>query len=240
MKKIFCLLLSLAFLNVSLLDASEISSNHENLRNIIIDPAHGGADKGRVGKMGLLEKDVTLQVSLHFKKLASEELKMNIVMTREGDYDVPLEKRMFPSMEGDSSFFISIHTGPEYSEMLNGLGIYYLNSETIREELTENNESEDLEAEKLLRDMALSEYANKGERMAELIERNLIKIIPNHEIIVETLSESILSDINKPGVLIEIGNITDPEVEKKLNDRGYIDKICKAILNAIKEYDEKE
>ena len=76
--------------------------------------------------------------------------------------------------------------------------------------------------------------------MAELIERNLIKTIPNHEIIVETLSESILRDINKPVVLIEIGNITDPEVEKKLNDRGYIDKICRAILNAIKEYDEKE
>lgn len=76
---------------------------------IVIDPGHGGADKGVSGASGVAEKDVCLDVAL---KLASElEGKGGVraVLTRDGDYDVPLWARSAMSGLYAAGLFVSLH-----------------------------------------------------------------------------------------------------------------------------------
>ena len=210
------------------------------LKTIIIDPGHGGSDKGGEGRDGILEKDITLQISMSLKKKIADKIKLNIVVTRDKDYDVPLEKRVAIANAGNGDLFISIHTGSAHSDELSGIGIYYLDYEGVENESGEID-ADDIEDEKkdvevILKDMARSDYVNEGARLSELIQKNLTDIIHDQKIILKPAPISILKDVNMPSVLIEVGNITNTEDVKKLKDREYINKISDSILNSIKDY----
>jgi N-acetylmuramoyl-L-alanine amidase len=60
---------------------------------VVIDPGHGGKDRGAQGRGGLYEKEVTLEIALELKKLIEHRPGMKVVLTRTGDYFVPLKER---------------------------------------------------------------------------------------------------------------------------------------------------
>jgi N-acetylmuramoyl-L-alanine amidase len=210
------------------------------LKNIVIDPGHGGSDKGGEGRDGVLEKDMALQISMSLKKKIMDKMKLNAVMTRDKDYDVPLGKRVAIANASNGGLFISIHTGSAHSDELSGIGIYYPDYEGVGNESGEidvdDMEDEKKDVEVILKDMALSDYVNEGTILSELLQKNLTDIIPDQKIILKPAPISILKDVNMPSVLIEVGNITNSEDVKRLKDREYIDKIADAILNSIKDY----
>ena len=76
------------------------------LRGVIIDAGHGGKDPGAIGRLGLKEKIVTLDIA---KRLRDELIKNNIevVMTREQDAFIPLAKRARIANDAGADFFIS-------------------------------------------------------------------------------------------------------------------------------------
>ena len=210
------------------------------LKTIVIDPGHGGTDKGGEGRDRILEKDIALQISISLKKKIMDKIKLNVVVTRDKDYDVPLEKRAAIANAGNGDLFISIHTGSAHSDELSGIGIYYPDYEGVGNESGEidvdDTEDEKKDVEVILKDMARSDYINEGTILSELLQKNLTDIIPDQKIILKPAPISILKDVNMPSVLIEAGNITNSEDVKRLNDREYINKIADAILNSIKDY----
>ena len=75
---------------------------------IVLDPGHGGDATGAIGPSGLMEKDVNLSVAL----ILSEMLKAagaTVLLTRDGDYDVPLADRVKFAVEKKADAFVSIH-----------------------------------------------------------------------------------------------------------------------------------
>lgn len=210
------------------------------LKTIVIDPGHGGTDKGGEGRDGILEKDIALQISISLKKKIIDNMKLNVVLTRDKDDDVALEKRVAIANAGKGDLFISIHTGSAHSDELHGIGIYYLEYEGIRngtgETDADDTEDEKKDVEFILKDLARSDYVNEGTRLSELLQKNLTDIIPDQKIILKPAPISILKDVNMPSVLIEAGNITNSEDVKRLKDREYINKVSDAILNSINDY----
>ncbi len=211
------------------------------LKTIVIDPGHGGSDKGGEGRDGILEKDIALHISMSLKKKIADKMKLNVVMTRDKDNDVPLEKRASIANESNGDLFMSIHTGSAHSDELSGIWIFHLDYEAVRSELgksdtddIEGDEKKDLEV--ILKDMAQSEYVNEGARFSELLQKNLIELIPDQKVGLKPIPNSILKDINMPSVLIEIGNITNNKDGKRLKDKEYVNKITDAILNSINDY----
>lgn len=212
----------------------EGEKGEEYLRTLIIDPGHGGTDKGKKGKDGLVEKDIVMEIALYLKQMAVSKLGLNIIMTREGDYDISIEKRITIANNGRGTLFISLHAGNEMS----GIVIYHLGHEEIKEESgneTGNGENAEGEVDVILKDMTRSNFANEGAEIAELIRKNLMEIIPDQEVVLKSMPVLILKEVNMPSVMVEVGNITNPEDVKKLKDRKYIDKLTTAILNSIKE-----
>ena len=95
---------------------------------IVIDPGHGGNDRGTTGSRGTDEKDITLLTS----ELLAAKLKAagaNVVMTREADTYVPLRKRVAVSHQADADAFISIHYDANPDSRVTGFTTYYTHSQ---------------------------------------------------------------------------------------------------------------
>ena len=192
---------------------------------IVIDPGHGGIDGGTGDKEGLLEKDINLDVASKLKKeLLVEGFK--VVMTREKDqsleefsdinasrYRRDLDARKSIVNKNDPIVFVSIHVNSSKKTSAKGIKVYYYPNSYEGKELAENIcQSIDLNVyEKYLRDDTLK---------------------------AEVLSEDyfILRETEFPGVLVEIGFITNPEENKLLQDEKYKTKVAFAIKKGIIQY----
>src|SRR4029077_14879705 len=82
-------------------------SNVGRLETVVLDPGHGGYDKGQVSRLGY-EKDFALDVARKLRPLLQAK-GLRVIMTREGDYFVPLEVRAQIANKARDSIFVSIH-----------------------------------------------------------------------------------------------------------------------------------
>lgn len=77
--------------------------------DVVIDPGHGGpVDTGAVGHTGLAEKEINLRVSLAAQEIL-EEAGIPTVLTRTGDYPVPIRNRVEYARLMDAELIVSIH-----------------------------------------------------------------------------------------------------------------------------------
>src|SRR5690606_7188868 len=76
---------------------------------IVVDAGHGGEDPGAIGARGSKEKNVTLKVARKLKQLIDAEPGMRAVLTRDGDYFVPLHVRVNKARQVRADLFVSVH-----------------------------------------------------------------------------------------------------------------------------------
>lgn len=100
---------------------------------ITIDPGHGGTDPGAIGPTGLMEKNVTLPISMKLKK-ALEDKGAKVYMTRTTDVDVygpnasgpdELQARVDVGTRSKSDLFISVHINSFSNPSVGGIATYY-------------------------------------------------------------------------------------------------------------------
>src|SRR5438876_11029122 len=82
-------------------------SNVGKLETVVLDPGHGGYDKGQVSRLGY-EKDFALDVARKLRPILQAK-GLRVIMTREGDYFVPLEVRAKIANAAHKSICVSIH-----------------------------------------------------------------------------------------------------------------------------------
>jgi len=81
--------------------------NVGKVQTVVLDPGHGGYDRGQVSRFGY-EKDFALDVARKLRPLLQAK-GLRVIMTREGDYFVPLEVRAQIANAARDSIFVSIH-----------------------------------------------------------------------------------------------------------------------------------
>jgi len=77
------------------------------IQTVVLDPGHGGYDKGQVSRYGP-EKDFALDVARKLRPILQAK-GFRVIMTREGDYFVPLEVRAKIANAARNPIFVSIH-----------------------------------------------------------------------------------------------------------------------------------
>src|ERR1700722_11343571 len=94
---------------------------------IVVDAGHGGWDLGTVGRRGLLEKDVVLEVAQRLGKLLESRLGMDVLYTRQDDNYIPLDERAEIANQAQADLFVSVHAN--YSDLPSARGVetYYTN-----------------------------------------------------------------------------------------------------------------
>ncbi len=79
------------------------------IQTIAIDAGHGGHDPGAIGRSGLKEKTITLDIAKRLAALVKDRLGCKVVMTRDTDVFIPLDQRPFIAKSHDADLFVSIH-----------------------------------------------------------------------------------------------------------------------------------
>jgi len=97
----------------------------DSLRCVVIDAGHGGASSGAIGPSGYKEKDLTLDIALRIEKLLSLNKNIKVIMTRETDVDIPLNRRRAIANMMDADLFVSIHFNSAPNKSANFTEIYY-------------------------------------------------------------------------------------------------------------------
>ncbi|SHH32589.1 N-acetylmuramoyl-L-alanine amidase [Tepidibacter thalassicus] len=119
-------ILNYYYTNINICKVEEFNSNFP-LKNIkiFIDPGHGGEDLGYSSENGLIEKEITLKISLILKEKL-EEYGADVAISRDKDEYVSLDKRVSMIKEYNPDFLISIHLNKSKFESVCGIeGFYY-------------------------------------------------------------------------------------------------------------------
>ncbi len=228
--------------------ATDLNATRFTIRKIIIDPGHGGEDNGAVGESGVKEKDIALKIGY---KLA-EELKKrgyDVVMTRYTDVYVPLKDRTGIANSNGGDLFISIHLNASYRKAsgaetyILSLGGYKQVSDTVAFENRELKKNKENDTNKnlsnvsfILWDMAQREYIKDSEKFGEFVQEGLNKLMGIRDRGVKQAPLVVLKGLDMPGVLIEVGFISNPIEEAKLKTDNYQKKIVDVIANSVDRF----
>jgi N-acetylmuramoyl-L-alanine amidase len=89
--------------------AGQFKGRIDRLVVVAIDPGHGGEDPGAIGRRGLREKDVVLAIALQLRDRINAVSGMRAMLTRDGDYYVPLHDRVRKARRVQADLFVSLH-----------------------------------------------------------------------------------------------------------------------------------
>jgi len=216
---------------------------------IAIDAGHGGEDPGAIGKMSR-EKHITLAIAKKLKKQMDAEPNMRGVLIRNGDYFVPLSKRVAKARQLKADLFISIHADSFTKSSARGSSVFVLSegrasSKTARYLAKKENQSDliggvslknkDPVLKNTLIDLTLSATINDSLKLGKAVLGHVGKVNRLHKKHVEQAGFAVLrSDI--PSILVETAFISNPAEEKKLNNSKHQTKLAKSILQGVKKY----
>ncbi len=214
---------------------------------IVIDPGHGGHDTGTVGRNGLMEKDLVLDVALTLKKSLEARLGAEVLMTRSDDRFISLEERTAVANRHKADLFISIHANASTSRSTSGVETYYLNfaRNTAEREIAARENATTLlsigELQDLVRKIAMADKSTESRELAALMQRSLYSgsrgIFPkSRNRGVRSAPFVVLIGAEMPAVLVEVAFISNPRDEKVLKKENNQQVLAQALLTGIEGY----
>jgi N-acetylmuramoyl-L-alanine amidase len=223
----------------------------DRLITIALDAGHGGEDPGARGASGSREKVITLQIAKKLKEKIDAEPNMRALLTRDGDYFVPLGTRVVKARKFKADLFISIHADAFTNPAARGSSVFALSekgatSASARYLAKKENESDliggvslggkDPVLAKTLLDLSQAATINDSLKLGKAVLGHIAGVNKLHKNHVEQAGFAVLKSPDIPSILVETAFISNPEEERKLNDDAYQDKLVDSILSGIKKY----
>ena len=216
-------------------------------RKIVIDAGHGGHDPGTLGRGGLQEKDLVLDVALRVQRLVREELGAEVVMTRSTDVFVPLEERTAIANSREADLFLSIHANSSRNPKAKGIETYFLNfaadphaeSVAARENAISAATLKDLQ--NLVKAITLNTKIDESRDFAASVQEAMVENMraSDPEIQdrgVHTAPFYVLIGANMPSVLAEIAFVSHPDEERLLKSGEQRERIAWGLLEGVRTY----
>ena len=213
--KIYVLILLL----VTLSSISYISARNNSLpllgKVIYLDAGHGGLDPGAMYG-GIKEKNINLEIT---KKLEEKLLKMGAIvyMTRTGDYDLSaintnnrkrsdLSRRSNAINKSNCDIFLSIHLNAEDTNTWKGAQVFY------------------------------DDTNDENKKIAEIFEKIFKRNLGSHRNMKKVSELYLQRRVNRPGVLLEVGFLSNANERYLLTKDYYQSKIVNTIADGLIEY----
>ena len=218
-KKIYTLILFV--LALSIFSIINTKANELPLINKIIylDPGHGGVDPGSIYK-DIYEKDINLQICLKLQKNL-EEMGATVYLTRYDDYDLStpntrtrkksdLNNRVRLMNDSNADMYISIHLNATNSKKWMGAQTFY----------------DDVNPE--------------NKKIAQIMQEELKNNLNTNREIDEISNMLLNRKVTIPGVLIEVGFLSNDNERYLLKKDDYQEKISQTIVKGILKYYKKQ
>lgn len=184
---------------------------------IVIDAGHGGADPGKIGINGKLEKDINLSIALLLKQFFEAE-GIQVVMTRNDDnglYDESAANKKVQDMkrrveiieDADPVLVISIHQNSYHEEYVSGAQVFYFVS------------------------------GEESKALAGFIQEELRELDPENKRQAKgNDSYYLLKKTSKPIVIVECGFLSNMTEAEKLSQQFYQEKSAWSIYMGVMKY----
>lgn len=218
---------------------------------IAVDAGHGGEDPGAIGPRKTREKVVVLQIARELKKAIDAEPGMQAVLTRDGDYYIPLRERYEKARKARADLFVSIHADAFTKSSVRGSSVFVLSARGASSEFarlladSENasdlvggvtlNDKDDMLASVLL-DLSQSATREASNKVAADIlgaMKRTGKIHKNH---VGRANFMVLKSPDVPSVLVETAFISNPDEEKRLTEKEFQQRMARTITQGVRNY----
>ena len=216
-------------------------------RRIVIDPGHGGHDPGSIGRAGLQEKDLVLDVALRLSKLVRSEVKAEVVMTRDTDVFIPLEERTAIANSKGADLFLSIHANSSRSSRARGIETYFLNfaKDSHAEEVAARENAisaatlKDLQG--LVKAITLNSKIDESRDFAATLQESMVAKLKRHNAGainrgVHTAPFYVLIGANMPSILAEIAFVSHPDEERLLKTSEYRQHVAQSLFDGVRGY----
>jgi N-acetylmuramoyl-L-alanine amidase len=219
------------------------------VRRIVVDAGHGGHDPGAIGRRGLREKDVTLDIA---RKVA-KELKgegFDVVLTRSDDRFLQLEERTALANTSRGDLFVSIHANANPRRNRSGIETYFLNvtDDRYAARLAARENGADLDGgesddvlKRIRADLDAVASAGSSHQLAALVQRELCRSVRStfgdvKDLGVKSALFYVLLGARMPAVLVETGFISNAAEEKRLGSPAYRVEVAKAVTRAVRAF----
>lgn len=231
------------------------ASLSERLIVVVLDPGHGGEDPGAIGPGGTHEKLVVLQIAQRLRDRINRTrvngMRMRAVMTRDGDFFVPLNERVRKAQQVNADLFISIHADAFYSTRPQGASVYALstrgatsaaaqwmaNKENASDQIGGINvKVTDNSVRSALIDMSTTAQINDSLRVGGAMLGEIGKVGRLHKPRVEQANFAVLRAPDIPSVLVETAFISNPAEERRLRSPAFQNQLADALLRGVVRY----
>jgi len=234
-------------------------NGQEKVFTVVIDPGHGGKDSGTTGTKRYKdknEKDIVLAVALELQKLIKSKLpNIKVILTRDKDVFIELNKRGEIANKANADLFISIHANAA-SYKATGTETYVLgvhrnktnlavakreNDVILLEKDYEKHYSYDPHSPASIISLTLmqEDYLDQSIRMAKIVEKSFAEVGKRNTRGVKQAGFVVLHQTYMPSILIEIGFLSNNDEEDFLRKKSGQQKIAYSILDGIIKYKEE-
>lgn len=232
-------------------EQASLRAKVDRLVIVALDPGHGGEDPGAIGPGGTREKDVTLAIARLLKERIDAIPNFRAVLTRDGDYFVPLAERVIKARRVKADLFVSIHADAFIEPRAQGASVFALSergaSSTQARWLANKENSADLiggvnirtrdrSVARVLLDMSVSAQIRDSLQLGSQVLREIGGFQRLHRGRVEQASFAVLKAPDIPSVLVETAFISNPDEERKLRNPQHQEQLADAIVKGIQRY----
>ena len=217
-----------------------------SVKRIVLDPGHGVAHNGAVSESGVAEKEITLAIALRLRQLLANAA-FEVLLTRDVDATVSLERRVAFANANRADLFVSIHVNWIPKREIRPVETYFMgptdDPAALKLAGTENRDSGySLSAyrrllEKVYFDTRRDESHALAWRVNTELFRSLSAINPGLENRgVKMAPFAVLVGTEMPAILVEVSCLSNEEEVKLLTSADYRDQIAAALLRGIRSY----
>jgi N-acetylmuramoyl-L-alanine amidase len=196
------------------------------IRTVVIDPGHGGDDEGAHGPAGTKEKDLTLQMARRLKSAIETRMGLRVILTRENDENVPVDRRLAMANNNKADLFISLHANASVRPSVRGAQVLTLSLAEYQDRVATSSTSPNRVPlvsggtrviDAVPWDLAQVPFVDQSTALAAALVRQLTSHnVPLYAkpIVAEPLRP--LVGANMPAVMLEMGFLTNAADESAL------------------------
>jgi N-acetylmuramoyl-L-alanine amidase len=219
---------------------------------VAVDAGHGGDDSGAIGRRRhTYEKTVVLQIAQRLAHIINAAPGMRAILTRRGDYYIPLRKRMDIARANRADLFVSIHADAFRDSRAKGASVYVLSNRGASSEaarwLAESENASDLVGgvslddkdemlASVLLDLSQSATRQASLEAADNVYDELRHNTRVHGRKVQHAGFVVLKSPDIPSMLVETGFISNPTEERQLRSASHQQRLAKAVFKGVREY----
>ena len=228
-------------------DRVRVPEKRAGVHRVVIDPGHGGIDGGAIGLHGTLEKELTLKVARKVGDSIDALGGYEVHYTRDSDVFISLSERQRIARNLNADLLISVHADSLKQHSVRGATIYTLARRATDSLAAEVADSENLadvvaglaapeaqdDVTDILADLTLRETTRFSKHFSSVLLSNLkphVRLINNPQ---RAASFKVLKNPEVPGVLLELGYLSNSEDEKMLMDQAWQERLATEIAKAV-------